>query len=60
MLIKELRIGLFEALAGIAAVGLLLKEFCRRRTPAGLEVPVVPADDVAAQEESAGAEAAPT
>lgn len=60
-LIKDRRVGPGEALAGIAAVGLLILEFARRRHQVEVAAPVEPAGGgVVAPDEPVGAEPALT
>jgi len=59
-LIKDRRIGLGEALAGIAAVGLLWQEFGRRRSQAEPVAPDESAGEADAAGEPAEADSAPT
>lgn len=59
-LLKDRRVGPGEALAGITAVGLLMKEFGRRRTQAEVVAPGDVAQDVAAPEEPVATETALT
>jgi len=59
-LLKDRRVGPGEALAGIVAVGLLMKEFGRRRTQADVVAPSETAEDAAAPEEPVATESALT
>jgi hypothetical protein len=54
-LIKDRRVGPGEALAGIAAIGLLWKEFSRRRAQVEVVAPAEPVQEFGAPAEPAGA-----